>query len=305
MTPGGTVSIEDAATFVRSGPGVERRLAVPRDGDRNRFTAAGAFGAITVDDAIALLDLASGAELRRIPLEGMQEIALGLSAAGDLAVTAEVGSGADWLLWAPAGADRFTRVVRGDLFGLVATAAGRIAFATPGGRLAGVRVVVLEPAAEPRVVYRGPPAANDIGALALSPDGHDVAFSTSGCQLVARVDPASSRLTIPPGPCVLSEAGVTIYSPPLDGSNRYRTRIACVTAPAAGCRVSVRLQTFDGHTAGAASYRVRRGAHQLVRVRLDRRGRAAARREPIPALWLRVRVTDPDGRARTVYNSVG
>ena len=79
---------------------------------------------------------------------------------------------------------------------------------------------------------------------------------------------AGSADVIPPGPCVRSEVAVA-------GLGDGRAEITCLSTPAATCRVSAR-----GRTA-----RIARGRTRALRV-----GRGP------------VRVTDPDGRARTVFD---
>ena len=301
VTAAGTVTLERRGAVLRGGPGDGRVLALPAGADAGRFAAAGNLGAAVTRDAAVVLDLRTGAEVRRLALDGPVVIGIGLSPAGDLAITAELEDGSDVLLWAPAGADEFTVVAHEDRYGLVATAGGRIAMAAPTAGRTGTRVVVLEPVpgGEPRVLYRGPAAAA-IDSLAF--DGGTVGFSSRGCQLVARVDPASSRLTVPEGPCARTEGWVTISDPTPGGT--YRLHVACLTAPAKRCRIDVRVRTFDGRLVGRAAGRPRRGAGMKFRIPLDARGRAAARKDP-PELFLTVRATDPDGRVSTVYDSIG
>ena len=158
-----------------------------------------------------------------------------------------VGDGSDVLLWAPAGASHVRELRRGREYSTVATAGGRVAWIGGDGLREGTRVTVID-AATRRTVFRGPPS---FSVRSLSFDGRAVAFATASCALVGPAARSASRRTFPRGVCLRSDAAVNPESPTIRG-DRYRVRVACINAPGTRCRVSARLTTRDGRSAGRA-----------------------------------------------------
>ena len=154
----------------------------------------------------------------------------------------------------------------------VATAGGRIAYAGSNRLDAGVRVTILD-GASGRMLFRGPVTET---AERLSFDGTHLAWASGGCTLLATVGPvAASADVLPPGPCVRSE----VWVGRLEDS---RVEVRCLSTPGPTCRVEARW----------------RGGSRVARVA---RGRARVVSLPRGTGRLTVRVTDPDGRTRTVY----
>lgn len=292
---------------LRPAGGAPREVPLPAGADPRFLFAAGALAAVPIADAggpreVAVLQLPSGAVVRRVALgemRGAELISLGLAPDGGLAATAEGGGGQDGVAWAPAGAARFEVVRIADAFSQVRVAGGRIAMLVAGRGGDGQRVVVLEPVpgGEPRIVFRGPPAGV-IGTLDF--DGRHVAWASAGCQLVATADPASSRDTVPAGPCVRTEVWIGTFSPPLRGAERaLRVSVNCLTSPDRRCRI--RLRALDDRLRPLASRRasVPRGRERIVRIPLGSRAIARVRRGRTDP-FVESRVIDPDGRSRIV-----
>jgi hypothetical protein len=147
----------------------------------------------------------------------------------------------------------------------VTTAGGRVAYVGSNRLDAGVRVTVLDGASGARL-FRGP--VSEV-ADRLSFDRTHLAYATSGCTLLATV-PASSVRVLPPGPCVRTEATVAR----LEG---LRASVTCLSAPAASCRVRAAGKTMRVPPGRTRFFRLPRG--------------------------VTVRVVDPDGRTRTVYDA--
>jgi hypothetical protein len=125
-------------------------------------------------------------------------------------------------------------------------------------------------AATRRTVFRGPPS---VSVRSLSFDGRNVAFATAACALVGPAARSASRRTVPRGACLRSDAAVNPESPTILG-DRYRVRVACINAPAASCRLTVRLRTRAGKPAGRLRARVPRGGSRVLEVPLNAPGRA-------------------------------
>lgn len=291
-TAAGVLTLEDGvAAFLRPGAGPNREVALPPGSDPERVAAAGHLAVTpSPEGALIVFDVGTDLELRQISLGRYDPgtiNGLAISPEGDVAATVPTGDGEDVLLWAPARSERVRVLATGREYGRVATAGGRVAFAAGDGLRDGERLTVID-AATRRTLFRGPPAFSIDG---LSFDGRTIAFATPGCTLIGPVWRRSSRRTLPPGECVRTDVAVSTANPAVRG-NRYGVRVACINAPARACRVSARL-TSRGRSAGRADARVRRGSTRLIEIPLRaRRGR----------LRLTVRVTDPDGRTRTVYD---
>ncbi len=291
-TAAGVLTLEDGvAAFLRPGAGPNREVALPPGSDPERVAAAGHLAVTpSPEGALIVFDVGTDLELRQISLGRYDPgtiNGLAISPEGDVAATVPTGDGEDVLLWAPARAERVRVLATGREYGRVATAGGRVAFAAGDGLRDGERLTVID-AATRRTLFRGPPAFSIDG---LSFDGRTIAFATPGCTLIGPVWRRSSRRTRA-ARRVRADRRRGQHRVPAVRGNRYGVRVACINAPARACRVSARL-TSRGRSAGRADARVRRGSTRLIEIPLRaRRGR----------LRLTVRVTDPDGRTRTVYD---
>ena len=295
VVPGGPLVIERTDRFgkrlramLRPPGGPARRLSMPAGADLHLLAVAGSLAAVPAGDAIALLDLPSGAVRRRLPLgdfAGATILGLGVSAAGDVALTVEDGSGRDFLGWAPAGAAQPEVALAGDEFGLVRTAGGRIAIQVPAVHGDGTRVAVLDPAAGE--LFHGPPAA---AIRSLEFDGGYVAWSTDGCQLVSEAAPGASTDRVPAGPCVRTEASFTAFNDvrPEGHPPALPVRVRCLTAPGRACRVDLRVYANERGRIGRRVARIPVGRTRLVRIRA----------RPAPLVIVTSRVVDPDGHRR-------
>ena len=171
----------------------------------------------------------------------------------------------------------------------------------PGGRQDAVRPLVVEPriGRPPAVLFRGPPSYE---ITSLEFDGLRVAWASRGCQFVADAAAAASRLTVPAGPCVRTEIGVTTFASPTITRRRpsLPVSIRCLTAPRAFCRVDVRAYEFvTGARIGPVRATIPRGARRLLRVPLSRRAADRVRRSEHDAFFV-IRTIDPDGRIGSV-----
>lgn len=293
--PGGPLVLERTDRFakrlramLRPPGGPARPAPVPKGADLHHLAVSGSLAAAQVGDEVVVFELPSGAVLRRVPLgrfSGALLIGLGVSETGDVALTVEDGSGADYLGWAPAGAAEPTVVLAGDQFGLVKTAAGRIAMEQPAVHGDGARVVVLDPARG--TLFHGPPAA---AIRSLDFDGTYVGWSTDGCQLVSEATPAASTDVVPAGRCVRTEASFTVFNDvrPHGHPPTLPLRIRCLATPGPSCRVDVRLY----------SNRLGRIGRRVVRIPAGRARRVHIRARPAPIVLVVARVIDPDGHRR-------
>jgi hypothetical protein len=299
VTDTGVITLEGSVgAFLRKGTAPAQEVALPPGADPEILATGGTLGvAPTSDGVLVVFDLRTDTEIRQISLgrfDAATVNGIAISPSGDVALTVPVGDGSDVLLWAPAGASRVRELRRGQDYGTVATAGGRVAWVGAEGARDGTRVSVID-ATTRRIVFRGPPA---FSIPQLSFDGRNVAFATSLCAFVGPASPSASRRTIPAGPCLRSDLAV---NPETARGGRYRVRIACINAPAARCRVTARLATRDGKLAGRLSARVPRGGSRVLDIPLNARGRAEVRRGRTDRLGLQVVLSDPDGRSRTVY----
>jgi hypothetical protein len=300
VTDAGVITLESGAgAILRKGPGSAQEVALPPGADPEIVAAAGRFGvAPTTDGILVVFDLFTDTEIRQVSLgrfDAATVNGIAISPAGDIALTVPIGDGSDALLWAPAGASRVRELRRGQDYGTVATAGGRIAWVGAEGVRDGVRVSVID-ATSRRIVFRAPPA---FLVRQLSFDGRTVAYATSQCAYVGPASPSASRRTSPSGSCLRSDIAVNPASPVTRG-DRYRVRVACINAPAARCRVTAQLRTGDGKVAGRLSARVPRDGSRVLEVALNARGRSAVLHHR--ALRLRVVLSDPDGRSATIYD---
>jgi hypothetical protein len=308
--PGGPLLLERAAgrprsvrAVLRPPGGPARVLAFPRGADLRTLAVAGALAAVVVPRArnVSLIDLPTGTVRDRVPLGDFADtllIDLAVSAGGDVALTVEDGSGADFVGWAPAGAAGPPRiVVAGDAFGHLRTAGGRIAMQQPVGGLDGARVVVVDPSGpEPRVLFRGPPTSALVRDLDY--DGTHVAWSTDSCQFIAPAVPQASTRRVPPGHCVRTEASLITYQPRLvPGRPRFmRVRAHCLTAPGRRCRIE--LEAVHERTVGRLTARLPVGTARVLRVRISRRASRLLQRDHTAPVFLYATLRDPGGRAR-------
>jgi hypothetical protein len=282
------VFTQEATPTLRSPTGAKTAVVLPPEGDPGFVAAAGGVGVASTDGVLIVFDLRSGTELHQISLGSFdaQVTSLAISPAGDVAATTATGDGSDVVLWAPAGAREVRVLAMVARAEEVATAGGRVAFVGSNRLDAGVRVTVLD-GADGAVRYRGP-VTEDAGGLSLDP-AH-VAYWTEACTLVADLASPSSSSALPAGPCVRTSVEVS----PEDASrDTYRASVACLNAPAAACRVDARLHTLSGRPAGRLALRIPRGGWRALRIPLKAHSRQYR---------LTVRVTDPDGRTRTVYD---
>ncbi len=301
VSDAGLVTLEGGVgAFLRDGGGgPAREIALPPGADPEIVGVGGPFGvAPSSEGVVVVFDLHTDTEVREISLGRFDPTTVNgvaISPAGDVALTVPIGDGGDVLLWAPAGASHVRELRRGREYSTVATAGGRVAWIGGDGLREGTRVTVID-AATRRTVFRGPPS---FSVRSLSFDGRNVAFATASCALVGPAARSASRRTLPTGGgCLRSDAAVNPSSPTILG-DRYRVRVACINAPGTRCRVSARLTTRDGRSAGQLVARVPRGGARTLSIPLNARGRA----ERDDRLRLRVTLRDPDGRTGTVYDS--
>lgn len=266
VTSGG-VFTQEAVPLVRGLSGARTEVVLPPESNAGFVAAAGDVGVASTDGALIVFDLRSGTERHQVSLEGYdaQVTSLAVSPAGDVAATTPVGDGSDVLLYAPAGASRVRALAREVRMETVTTAGGRVAYVGSNRLDAGVRVAVVDGASGARL-FRGPVSSV---ADRLSFDGTHLTYATSGCTLLATV-PTADVGVLPAGPCVRTEATVAR----LDG---LRASVICLSAPTASCRVAY----------GKRRLSVPRGRTREIRL----------------ARGVTVRVVDPDGRTRTVFDS--
>lgn len=293
--PGGPLVLERTDRFanhlramVRPPGGPARRAPVPAGADLHHRAVTGSVAEARVRDEIVVFDLPSGTVRRRLALgcfAGTTILGLAVSPGGDVALTVEDGSGADFLGWAPAGAAEPEIALAGDEFGLVRTAGGKVAMEVPALHGDGARVVVLDPAGGE--LFHGPPAA---AIRSLDFDGTYVGWSTDSCQLVSEAAPSDSTDVVPAGPCVRTEAAFTVFNDVIPHGHppTLPIRVRCLTAPGSACRVDLRVYANRGGRIGRRVARIPVGRSRLVRIRV----RAAS------LVIVTAGVVDPDGRRR-------
>jgi hypothetical protein len=120
------------------------------------------------------------------------------------------------------------------------------------------------------------PSSSDLQEdLPLDAKGDLVAWTANGCAFAAPLAGPGSSL-VPPGPCPRAEILLEENQPERLQGRTARVRLRCVTAPAPGCRGTVRLELPE--PLGRARYLVPAGLRGTARVRLTRRGLAALER---------------------------
>lgn len=255
---------------------------------------------------MVVADLATGAELRRIPIlgTGAPVLRLALGADGSVAFASEVLGAGPVLFWSPAGTGGFAIFHPPPNPEALAVSGNRAAILTPARGPAGQRVAVVDlPGVLPpdlRSLYRAPVAfSGPVHAYvrSLAFDGAQVAWASDHCQLVADVRSAS-RWSVPRGPCLRTEIGTVEFD--VTTIERFIRRrvvpveVHCISGPARLCRL--RATAFGNVPIGSISARVRQGRTRrlLVPVRGQRALRAVRRRPDLVLFCFRMR--DPSGR---------
>ncbi len=297
--------------IARSAAGAPRTVTLPPGADPSRLAVAGGLVAAPVphnpalDRAVVVADLATGAELRRIPIlgTGAPVLRLALGADGSVAFVSEVLGAGLVLFWAPAGASGFAVYHPPALPDGLVVSGNRAAIVTPAPGPAGQRVAVVElPGVLPPdlrslhrapVAFRGPVHAY-VRSLAF--DGAHVAWASDHCQLAAAMRSASRR-SIPRGPCLRTVIATVEFG--VSTIERFIRRrvipveVRCISGPGRLCRV--RATAFGNVPIGSLSARVRQGRSRrlLVPVR-GQRALQAVRRQPDLVLFC-FRTRDPSG----------
>jgi hypothetical protein len=296
----------------RTSPGSARTLVLPPRADPRRLAVAGGLVAAPVrrnpslDRAVVVADIATGAELRRIPIAagGAAVLRLALGTDGSVAFTSELFGIGQVLFWSPAGSSGFAVYDSPAQPDGLALSGRRAAIVTPAPGPAGQRVQVVElPDILPpdlRRLHRAPvaftgPVHAYVRSLAF--DGTHLAWSSDHCQLVASLDSASRR-SIPRGPCLRTVVATAEFD--VQTIERFVRRrvvpaeVHCIWGPGRLCRV--RATAFGNVPIGSLSARVRQGRSRrlLVPVR-DRRALRAVRGQP-DLVFFCFRMRDPSGR---------
>jgi hypothetical protein len=292
--PGGPLTLERTGRFgvramLRPPGGPPRPAPLPAGADLSQFAVSGSVAAVRVGEEVVVVELPSGAVLRRVALgafAGGPLHSLGVSPTGDVALVVEDSEGIDYLGWAPVGAATPKVVSVGDKLALVRPAGGRIALTVPVAPEEGARVVVLDPATGEQV-FHGPPAA-DIRSLDF--DGANVSWATDACQFVSDAQPGASTNAVPAGPCLRTEATFGVFNDvrPRGRPPRLPVLVRCLTAPGRTCRVDLRVYTAGLERIGRLVTAVPVASSRVVKVR--------ARRAKF--VFVVARVVDPDGRRR-------
>ncbi len=308
----------------RSPNGHSRVISLPRGADPAEADVAGPFVAVAIQTAggqrkirvgdkvfkidvgrsllgVALVDLASGAVVRRIgagALRGARVNDVGVGPDGSVAVSGTGDGDTDAVGYAAPGARALAIVHRGGELGGVAPARGRIALIVGA---AGGRVAVLRPkpgSRRARVEFRGPVSADVDG---LSFDGAHAAWGTDGCQVVADADPSSSAAVLPSGPCVRTEVETSaLPRRRRPGRVSLPVKVGCLTAPGTVCHVRLTALDDDFRPLASRAARIRVGSGSTVKVTLRGRALRRARRDR-GGVTLEIRIEDPGGRARTAF----
>jgi hypothetical protein len=296
----------------RSAPGARRTVSLPPGVDPSRLAVAGGLVAAPVpsnpalDRAVVVADLATGAELRRIPIPGTGApvLRLALGPDGSVAFVSEVLGAGLVLFWSPAGASGFAIYhppAHPD--GLVVSG-NRAAILTAAPGPAGQRVAVVDlPGVLPpdlRSLHRAPVAfSGPVHAYvrSLAFDGTNVAWASDHCQLVAAVRSASRR-SIPRGPCLRTViATVEFGVKTIERFIRKRVvpvEVHCISGPGRLCRV--RATAFGNVPIGSPHGPCPPGPHPApARAGPWARSTAAVRRQPDLVLFC-FRMRDPSGR---------
>jgi DNA-binding beta-propeller fold protein YncE len=240
-----------------------------------------AAAAMAGPNRVAVLDLASGAELVTVPLAGRERGAdLSLAPDGRVAVATQAGVEV-------AGPGAPARLVPGTK-GLE-----RVHLA--GGTLSGIdrsgRAVAL-PVGGGRITALGPPTGVLVDAAG---DASGYAWVANGCARVAAI-PVSTAPRRSSDPCPTTEIGYASIA-----STRLRGRtitvpVRCVTAPRGVCRGTAigRISEGDGKAAASGRFAIPVGKSREVKLRVTRAALAEFRREGFGSLVMDARI--PNGR---------
>jgi hypothetical protein len=249
-TDAGLAVLENDGVYLRR-DGHRFEVAVPPGADPGHVALAGGVGVAPVPEgALIVFSVGDGIEQRQISLgsyDAFNVSGLAVSPTGDVAATVPAGDGTDALVWSPAGSERVRVLARGQRFGRVAVAAGRIAVVGDLGLRDGVRVVVIV-GPSGRELVRGPPTA-DVSSLAF--DGTTAAWATPTCLLVGW----SSRLRVPPGPCVRTEI--------VTARVHKGTEVTCINTPTRRCHVRAGHRTWYIPRGTSRVIPARRGVHAV------------------------------------------
>jgi hypothetical protein len=230
-TDAGLAVLEDDRVYLRR-DGRRFEVALPPGADPGHVAFAGRLGVAPVPEgALIVFSALDGIEQRLISLgafDGFNVSGLAISPAGDVAATVPVGDGTSALVWSAAGSERVRVLARGERFGRVAVADGRIAYVGDAGLREGVRVIVVD-GASGRELFRGPPSA-DVSSLAY--DGSAAAWSSESCRFVGW----ASRFRVPEGPCLRT----VIATARVSGG----TAVTCINAPTRRCHVRAGGRTW-------------------------------------------------------------
>src|SRR4051794_7524804 len=230
---------------------------------------------------VAVLDLATGAELVTVPLSERERGAdLSLAPDGRVAVATQAGV-------TVAGPGAATRLVPGTK--------GLKRVHLSGATLSGIdkagRAVAL-PVSGGRITTLGPPTGVFVDA---SGDASGYAWVANGCAHVAAI-PVSTAPTRSSDPCPTTEIAYYYIA-----SSRLRGRtitvpVRCVTAPRGVCRGTAIARIFEGAGRAAATGRfaIPVGKSREVKLRVTRAALAEFRREAYGNLVMDARI--PHGR---------
>ncbi|WP_157592006.1 hypothetical protein [Solirubrobacter soli] len=240
-----------------------------------------AAAAMAGPNRVAVLDLATGAELVTVPLADRERGAdLSLAPDGRLAVATQAGV----MVAGPGAAARLVPQTKG---------LRRVHLA--GETLTGIdktgRAVAL-PVGGGQLTALGPPTNVFVDAAG---DASGYAWIANGCARVAAI-PVSSAPTPSTDPCPTTEIAYAYIA-----STRLRGRtitvpVACVAAPHGVCRGTAIARIFEGDGKAAASGRfaIRVGKSRVVKMRVTRAALAQFRREGFGNLVMDARI--PHGR---------
>ena len=244
---------------------------------------SGSFAAASMagPNRVAVLDLATGAELVTVPLSD-RERGTDLSVAPDGRVAVATQAGV-----VVAGPGAAARLVPGTK--------GLNRVHLTGGTLSGIdtkgRAVAL-PVDGGRITALGPPTRVFIDA---GGDASGFAWIANGCARVAAI-PVSTAPTRASDPCPTTEIAYAYIA-----STRLRGRtitvpVGCVTAPRGVCRGTAIARIFegDGKAAATGRFAVPVGKSREVKMRVTRAALAEFRREGYGSLVMDARI--PNGR---------
>lgn len=240
-----------------------------------------AAAAMAGPNRVAVLDLASGAELVTVPLSDRERGAdLSLAPDGRVAVATRAGVEI-------AGPGAPARLVPGTK-GLT-----RVHLA--GGTLSGIdktgRAVAL-PVGGGRLTTLGPPTGVFVDAAG---DASGYAWIANGCAHVAAI-PVSTAPTRPSDPCPTTEIAYYYIAGTRLRGRTITVPVRCVTAPRGVCRGTAVARIFegDGKAAATGRFAIPVGRSRNVKMRVTRAALAEFRREGYGNLVMDARI--PHGR---------